>query len=466
MSQTDFRPVTLEEMLNARERRALAQQQMLLRHQLPLICFTLNLAGPDKRYPLADRAFAEGTMLILEQLNRSRLTPAAKSEVREATGCELMLAVDAPAPLLKEIMTQIEEGSPLGRLFDIDVLDTRGQKVSRTQLGGSGRRCLICGKDAFVCARSRAHSVELLRQRTEEIITDYFDSALCDQVAAMAVRSILYEVSVTPKPGLVDRANSGSHQDMDFFTFIDSTSALLPYFRQVARLGLAHSTQDVALLFAKLRWPGMQAEDAMFCATGGINTHKGAIFSLGIVCAALGYLAGQNKPWTPENVGAVTAAMTAPTVLADFTRPHAPGKETFGQRLYHETGITGIRGEVAEGFPSVINHSLPVLRRLLNSGKSANEAGALTLLHLMAHVSDTNIISRSSLTRQQQLQQELKERLSLGEPTLQAIAELDRNLIAENLSPGGCADLLAVTFLLHFAAEADRHSPLGNTVQF
>ena len=108
----------------------------------------------------------------------------------------------------------------------MDVLDQEGKSVSRTSMSFPQRRCLVCGKDAKLCARSRAHSVEELQSRIAMLIDAYFRDKEADRFASCACRALLYEASVTPKPGLVDRCNSGSHTDMDFFTFSDSVSAL------------------------------------------------------------------------------------------------------------------------------------------------------------------------------------------------------------------------------------------------
>ena len=122
-----------------------------------------------------------------------------------------------------------------------------------------------------------------------------------------------------------------------------------------------------------------------------------------------------------------------------------------GQRIYRESGVAGIRGEAVAGFSSVISVSLPFFEFLQKRGKSLNDAAALTLLRLICAVDDTNMIKRSSLARFRQVQTELAAQLA-QEPDLpqEKIAVIDRAFIAENLSPGGCADLLALTLLLHF----------------
>ena len=134
-----------------------------------------------------------------------------------------------------------------------------------------------------------------------------------------------YEVTTTPKPGLVDRRNSGSHRDMDVFTFIDSAAALYPYFEACARTGRETAEQPAPETFAALRPLGCEAEGEMLDATGGVNTHKGAVFSVGIVCAALGRL--DRSLWV--DVARVLSEVSAMTVglsekdFADVTAENA-----------------------------------------------------------------------------------------------------------------------------------------------
>lgn len=142
--------------------------------------------------------------------------------------------VDAPAPAVKGLTCQIEEADGLGRLFDMDVLAPDGRKLDRGELGLPPRRCLICGGPAAECASRRAHTARELQGRTRKVLCEYFHRKFAGRIAALATQSLLYEVSVTPKPGLVDRANNGSHPDMDFYTFLRSAATLTPWFRDMA----------------------------------------------------------------------------------------------------------------------------------------------------------------------------------------------------------------------------------------
>jgi len=358
--------------------------------------------------------------------------------------------VDAGAEQVKRLMTAIEESGPLGRLFDIDVLRRDGMKISREDIGLPKRTCLICGKPALLCSRSAAHPMEEVVRRTEQIMRDYFQGQYADRAAQTAVRAMLYEVAVTPKPGLVDREGSGSHRDMDIFTFFDSASALAPWFRAFVLKGLNFHGNPRELL-AVCRYPGLLAEDAMFRATKDVNTHKGLIFSLGVLCAALGYLHGNGLP---EDVDAL---LTACSEMVLPVRGELEGalkeRPTHGEAAYSECGFSGVRGEAAGGFPHVKNLALPLLRSLRGQGLSANDAGAVVLLHLIAQVDDTNLLSRSGLSTVRSVQNELQKRLgetSDPEELLEFARCLNRKFVSLNLSPGGCADLLAVTFFLFF----------------
>lgn len=442
--------VSLLDMLDARERRVHHQQELLERYHKPLICFTMNIAGPIKDSPLIRRGFARGQQLLRQQFFRAKLSPLHTDAHCEATGCETFYVLDADPMTIKKFTTDIEDATPLGRLFDMDVLRPDGTKVDREELKLAGRRCLICGGPAKVCSSRRIHTVSELQARTKTILADSIHSLDAAAAAQQAVRAILYEVSTTPKPGLVDRVNSGSHKDMDFFTFMDSASSLYPYFESCTKAGQATADCPAAETFAALRPLGCEAEGEMLDATSGVNTHKGVIFSIGITCAALGRL--ERSLWAhPDRVLDEVAAMTSGLTARDFAGTTAENAITTGQKLYIQYGITGVRGQVEAGLPAVLDHGLPVLEAGLKKGYDINRSGCGALLAILVNSTDTNMIARSSRKRQLEVITELKQCLE-KEPYPDAfeLAVLDDRFIAENLSPGGSADLLALTYLLHF----------------
>jgi holo-ACP synthase/triphosphoribosyl-dephospho-CoA synthase len=359
------------------------------------------------------------------------------------------VAAAAEGLALKTLALRIEETHPLGRLFDLDVLDGEG-KISRTVLGAEERKCLVCGGGAFACGRSRAHTVEELIEAVIKIMEHFFREHLGAIVSGAVLGALMGEVAATPKPGLVDRANNGAHRDMDFFTFIDSTAAILPYFRDCGIAGFGDPS-DPEELFNSLRFTGKVAELDMRNATGGANTHRGLIFSLGVLCAAFGRLYRRDEKPGLEDTLELCRRMTA-RLQEDFSRAGAPGEAlSHGEALYRRHGVQGIRGEVSRGFPTVRDSAYPALLSLLEEGHSLNDAGVAVFLRLLAETEDTNIVHRSDLRELRRIQGEtsafLATRPSMEELRKKA-GELDGEFIRRNISPGGSADLLAVTLFL------------------
>lgn len=264
--------------------------------------------------------------------------------------------------------------------------------------------------------------------------------------------ALMAEVSATPKPGLVDRDNSGAHRDMDYSTFMDSIDAIAPAFPIFARVGMELSTPD-GLSLSRIRPAGVRCEQVMFDATKGVNTHKGAIFSLGIIAAAAGYCFAVRHDMTADTICEV-AAVIAGSAQADFEAPLPPGEPmTKGRELYARYGMRGIRGEAADGFPSV-RALLPELRRLMREGEhSVNDIHLQILLGLMASVDDTNVAARCGMEAVERLHTAAKRVLAAGgaltDRGLLLLRELDSTFIEQNISPGGCADLLSVAVTLH-----------------
>ncbi len=424
---------TLEEILAAREARAERQRQLLARFGKPLICFTMNIPGPRKQSSLIAAGFRLGVEELLAQLGDLPLL--YRREYLEDTGCEGYFAVDAPARLLKERTVKIEEATALGRLFDLDVLDTDGQKLQRQ----GERKCLLCGRSARVCGPRRVHTAEELAAAADRILAEAVGEARCRRLGVLALQALLFEAVTSPKPGLVDRDNSGSHRDMDLFTFMASAAALGPYFEGCARAGLAGAGLE------QLRILGRRAEADMLRATGGVNTHKGAIFALGLLCAASG------ARWETEEILARCAQLCQGITARDLGKVTAQTARTAGERLYAQYGITGIRGQAEAGFPAVKNTGLPVLRMGLEAGLSLERAGCGALLALLTATADTNLISRGGREKAAAVTREVAVLLAKNPfPEPETLRALDEAFRAENLSPGGSADLLAVTYFLHF----------------
>lgn len=252
-------------------------------------------------------------------------------------------------------------------------------------------------------------------------------------IGKLAREALEREVLLTPKPGLVDAENCGAHKDMDKQTFLRSAAALEPWFRRMAERGKDSPSEGPADLLAALRPVGMEAERDMFAATCGVNTHKGALFSLGLLCAACGRLQGQDLPLTVEGLCSFAARMTA-----GIAEKELKAHDTHGQRVHAAYGAKGVRGEAESGFESVRALALPYL--------SEEHGPYKALLNLIAHVRDTNVLHRAGEEGLAWLQSRAGETLSnFSIPALEA---LDRQCIEKNISPGGSADLLAIAFFL------------------
>lgn len=280
-------------------------------------------------------------------------------------------------------------------------------------------------------------------------LTSKLDASI---IAELATRSLLYEVSVSPKPGLVDRFDNGAHSDMDFFTFLNSSTALTEYFRSAYLLGKQLNRESPSSVFLSLRKLGIQAEAKMYASTDGVNTHKGTIFTFGLFCGALGWISNNVTEIDADRFLLFCGHMVAPTLEAELSNVSTGNSaaKTGGERFFAATGCGGIRSEASAGYPSLRTCGLPALRCALEQGYSYNDAGILVLLKLMCCVQDSNIFSRCGPSKQQQLSSHVRKILDEPRLDLSQIEELNRLCIQDRVSPGGCADLLAATFFLHF----------------
>ncbi|MDY4315792.1 triphosphoribosyl-dephospho-CoA synthase CitG [Pectobacterium actinidiae] len=277
-------------------------------------------------------------------------------------------------------------------------------------------------------------------------VGDYRDRDALPDIDQRVAHALMMEVMLTPKPGLVDRANNGSHRDMDVVLFQTSIQAISPWFRHFTEAGYQHASVPLALLLPQVRPIGIACEQAMLSATKGVNTHKGGIFAFGLLCTAAGWLAGRG-----ERVTQLSLCDSVATMCHDMVRNEletCSGAATAGEHLYQRHGLTGARGEAASGFNTVCQYALPALQQAIAAGADDETALLQTLLVLMAHNPDTNVVSRGGMDGLAFVQ-DYARRLLIGPLDRQALKEMDDALIARNLSPGGSADLLALTWLLH-----------------
>ena len=266
-------------------------------------------------------------------------------------------------------------------------------------------------------------------------------------VARLAVRSLHAELLLYPKPGLVSAHDNGSHIDMDAATFMRSLFALRGYFQQITQAGFE------AADFAVLSDLGIAAERRMFLATRGVNTHRGAIFCLGMLCAAAGHVIRRSARPGACTADAIRAALIGRwgAALVRHCERRAPTAHGTSAALVH--GIGGARAQGAAGMPAVFDIALPALVRTLAAGRDWQCARIDALFALMAHLDDTNVYHRGGASGAAIVQEHGRRFLERGgtaDPHWHASAMATHRLFVEGrLSPGGTADLLAAAILVH-----------------
>lgn len=262
-------------------------------------------------------------------------------------------------------------------------------------------------------------------------------------------QAILLEVATAPKPGLVTRLGNGAHRDMSIFTFMMSSAVLGRAFQEILEVGRNHEG-DVSELLAEIRRYGVGLEQELLRTTKNVNTQRGILFAGGVLAGAAGYAAGRNLP--TEALPEVVRQMTAGIVRRELESLDRPAK-TYGEKLYARYGITGIRGEVEHGFPSVMNKGLPALREAFDRGANINDAQLHGLIALMTVVEDSNVLWRSDWETAQEVKLIAGEILHKGsvftEEGRALIEKACRDFEERNISPGGCADLLSITIAMY-----------------
>jgi triphosphoribosyl-dephospho-CoA synthase len=265
-----------------------------------------------------------------------------------------------------------------------------------------------------------------------------------ERIGSLAYEALVFEARLSPKPGLVDAENSGAHADMDLSLLLKSAEAIQPYFFRFAQRGAEDFTLPPEGRLSDIRQDGLDAETAMFAATSGINTHKGAIFLVGVLCYAAGRLSTSGKTLSP---GAI--AGEAALVCRGVTRELGVS----AGRAFARYGAKGARGEAEAGYPSVTQIALPAHESALKAGASEADAWLIALLRLIEHLEDANVLARCGETVARELRQAAHTiadvHLTGGEALSAELRTLGDRCRLWHASPGGAADLLACAEFLH-----------------
>jgi len=336
-----------------------------------------------------------------------------------------------------------EQNHPLGRFIDADLNDQHGETVS----SGKSKLCFFClERPAIECRRENAHETEELRSFMFQKMAGYCcqkrEEEIIINLSSLAQQAILSEISLTPKPGLVDKISNGSHADMNYQTFIDSTAAISPWFSNLVREGFSFRDGDLTKALPQIRNIGLRMESAMFEATKKINTQKGIIFLMGLSLFACGRLFNQNDHFTAEEFRNIICNVCKDLVKKELG-PISGANKSHGEDIFLKYGFSGARGEAESGFGTVFEFGLPQL-----SGVTELNDELLTkcFLAIAANNNDTNILHRGSPKILNKFKKLCKNALdNFTDQNYSAVIDFCKE---ENISPGGSADLLAVTIFV------------------
>jgi len=430
--------------LNAREQRAYLKSKIEGKGY-PCVSLSLNVPGFPKSNPTVNYFF-NYCLQDLQFMLKSHLVEVHNNEAIErcdAAG-DFFLAPFTAGKLdineLKQICENFEENHPLGRYIDVDVNDDKGHCIS----SGKSKLCFYCQvKPAIECRRGQAHDVVQLRSLMFSKMRDYCNRQreflLSKQLASLALKALLYEISLTPKPGLVDRLSNGSHADMNFLTFADSSAAISFYFEELVQAGFAFQGKEYIQALPIIRNIGLRMEAAMFQATGNINTHKGLIFLTGLTLFSCGKLYNSFNQFDPQYFRSIVKDICRDMVKREL-KEGKTSHSTHGLDVFHSSGFSGARGEAEGGFQTVFEIGLPYLAE---ENQLNDTAMIQCFLAIASKNMDTNILYRGGQDVLINFQKLCKAALeNFSDSNYLKVAEFCRN---ENISPGGSADLLALS---------------------
>lgn len=437
----------LQWILEAREQRGLVKRQIALKDSS---CVSLSLNVPG--FPKSNATVAAFFALSLDELKyflKAHLVELYADEANEscdAAGdffivpCSWRIKTIVE---LKQLCEAFEKAHPLGRFVDVDLNDEKGNTVS----SGKSKLCFFCHeKPAIECRRENRHDQEMLREFMFSQMALYCnqkrESKIAKQLSSLGLKALLYEISLTPKPGLVDKFSNGSHGDMSYQTFIDSSAAIAPWFNELVQAGFSFQDSDLAKALPIVRNLGLRMEAAMFEATGNVNTQKGIIFLMGLSLFACGKLLSHRDQFDVQGFRNIVSGICKDMVSRELTASH-PTKNTHGEDIFQKYGFSGARGEAESGFQTVFEHGLPALTA---ATKLNDEALFKSFLSTASVNADTNILYRKGPAVLSTFQ-------SLCKTALDDFNELNYWAVGafcekENISPGGSADLLAVTIFV------------------
>ena len=422
-----------------------------------LVFASLAIPGPDKSPGGAGVALARGVEVL--RLALARHSPEELDRGADALGPWAALAVAAGPEAVKRLAVGLEASLPFGRLLDLDVYGGDWQPADRAALGLPPRPCLVCPEPARECIVLRRHTAAELAARVAAILAPLGPgSCVAASLAAALVRGAREELDLTPKPGLVDRHDSGSHPDLTYDGMARSAELLPLYFDELVALrgpdcggavaGRAADIGDAHSGLSACVAAGQRAEVRMQRAAGS-NAHRGLIFLGGLAVLAACDACRDGAPADGSELRPRVADLAR-----EFCGLSAPGEEhSPGARARREHGVRGVLGEALAGLPSVFGAGLPAYRAMLAARGDPRRAALCAMAALMGCVEDTTALHRGGQAGIERLRADgarLAALLDAGDEPDALLLRWNDDYRRTGLPMGGVADCLALT--LAFAA--------------
>lgn len=369
-----------------------------------VVCLKANIPGIDKNIK---EAYVIVNIFDKEILKHN---PIKKMSFESYDGPYIIYLFNKDKNLKKE-MIKIESKNKLARFVDIDVYLDSFHSLNRL----NPRKCYICNQNAFICSRMQRHSIEELLNYISKQTSSYLKRL----IKKMINKAMLDELNLHPKFGLVTPYTNGSHKDMDYALMVNAKNAILDDLVEMFMLGY---TKDLSLndLFYEARKIGLKADKHMFIATKNVNAYQGLIFNLGLILVNFGKCLKDNL---------------------SYDKAYLNIKEM--SKLFIHEGNYGARKQASEGYQIITN--------LLNNYDISKMEKLDILIYFINNLDDTVLLRRG---KNEDILRHIKEKFkTLNSSMRLLINQVDKDCIDNNLSFGGCADLLVVSLFIDYFAK-------------
>ncbi len=418
----------MSDILVAREARSNHVQSLIDTYKNDtIVVLKLNVVGTNKN-PIHMRFMCQLFDGLIKQEFENKIEKSDK--VSSVDGDYIYYIIKEEGNIVKEKTILLEDKNLFGRLVDIDVYNKTS--ISRSDMKCEMRRCLVCDNFAHICTRNQTHSLKEI----SAVVSTIIEENLTELILNNTIHAIYDELEMYPKFGLVSHRDSGSHDDMDYETFIKSIFTIKPYLKEFILYGVKGIDNPEVL-----QEIGLNAEKAMFQATNNINTQKGLIFALGLFLPALtkAIINNRNIKYIQDEI-----KRNALQIIGDYYKNiDLKEHKTKGDLVYLEYGVKGIRGEALRGFPLIFNTDSFI-------HLDYNDRNQEYMIHILSKLSDTTVISRKGFKVMKQVQSDMDDLIKKGGYTnnIPLFNILSETYKKQGISPGGASDLLVLKMIL------------------